>query len=115
MTMGTRDKLDDITGHEDDAWVYQRLAIECPEKITVPFDHGTNQFTHHHPGLRTEHIERLAQCIAHPQAADKDTGRLVTSQVPAAQPRQFQLRFILAAVHKVLTVDRYKKVTVMLI
>lgn len=115
LTIGTRDNPDNIARFEIDALVLQGVAVECPEKLTVPFDHRTHQFADNHPGVRAKHIECLTQRIAHPQAADEYAGRPAIRQVPAAEPRQFQFRFILTAVHKILAVDRYKKVTVMLI
>ncbi len=55
------------------------MAVEFPEKLTIPFDYSAQQFTYHHLGVWAEHIESLAQGIAHTQAADKYAGRLATS------------------------------------
>jgi hypothetical protein len=63
--------------------------------------------------MGAEHIESLAQGIAHTQAADEYAGHFAICQMRTTQPRQLQFRLMLATEHQILTVDPDREIAAM--
>ena len=90
----------DVADFDPDAFVFQRLTGERPERAAVPLDDGRHELGDDDGRGGREHVEGRSQGEAHAETADEHARLVAQPGVPAAERRQRFFGAVHAARHQ---------------